>query len=194
MMRPGRHESVVHGRPGRRMTMGAAIIVATGALLASLGAPGCGYKLAGRNQLLPPSIRTIGIPPFTNATRQPEIAQRITEEVTLTFTARGGYRTVPGESGADAVLRGEVTSYDLNPVNVGSDGRATRNEVVVTARVELKDSSSEQVYFRSDHFVFKQQYDVTRSADQFFDREIIAIDEVAADFAESVVTTILEGF
>lgn len=155
---------------------------------------GCGYKLAGRNQLLPPEIKTIGIPPFANATRQPEISQRITEDVTSTFAARGGYRTVPSESGADAVLRGEVTSYEVNPVNVGPDGRATRNEVVVTAKVELKSATTDKVLFRSDHFVFKQQYDVTRSATQFIDQEILAIDQVAADFAESVVTTILEGF
>ncbi len=164
-------------------------------LLAAVAAgAGCGYKLAGRNQLLPPEVRTIGIPPFANSTRQPEIAQRITEAVTRTFVSRGGYRTVPSEQGADAVMTGEVTGYDVSPVNVGSDGRATRNEVVVTARVELKGSASEQVLFRSDHFVFKQQYDVTRSADEFIDREIVAIDQVAADFAESVVTSILEGF
>lgn len=170
------------------------------AMLACVLAPvvwvpaGCGYRLAGRNQLLPPAVKTIGIPPFTNSTRQPEIAQRITEEVTRTFVSRGGYRTVPGEQGADAVLTGEVTGYDVSPVNVGADGRATRNEVVVTARVELREASSEKVFFRSDHFVFKQQYDVTRSADAFIDREIVAIDEVAGDFASTVVTSILEGF
>jgi outer membrane lipopolysaccharide assembly protein LptE/RlpB len=168
--------------------------VALGICCATILAAGCGYKLAGKNHLLPPDVRTIGIPPFTNGTRQPEIAQRVTEEVTRTFISRGGYSTVPGEKGADAVLRGEVTGYSVNPVNVGSDGRATRNEVIVTARVELKAAGGEKVFFRSDHFVFKQQYDVTRSADTFFDREIAAIGEVARDFAESVVTSILEGF
>lgn len=179
-------------RASGRPALLAALLAAAALALAT--AAGCGYRLAGRNQLLPPQVKTIGIPPFGNATRQPEIAQRITEEVTLTFVGRGGYRTVPGEEGADAVLRGEVTGYDVNPVNVGDDGRATRNEVVVTARVELKAVDSEQVYFRSDHFVFKQQYDVTRSADLFIDREIVAIEEVARDFSESVVTSILEGF
>jgi len=178
------------GRPhGSRATLLACVVLA---VLAAASA--CGYHLAGRNQLLPPAVRTIGIPPFANSTRQPDIAQRITEEVTRTFVARGGYRTLPAEEGADAVLTGEVAGYDVSPVNVGDDGRATRNEVVVTARVELRESSTEKVLFRSDHFVFKQQYDVTRSADDFIDREIVAIDEVAGDFAESVVTSILEGF
>ena len=156
--------------------------------------PGCGYRLAGRNLLLPPEVETIGIPPFVNSTRQSEIAQRITEKVTSTFIARGGYKTVPTSSGADVVLRGEVTGYLVNPVNVGPDGRATRYEVIVTAKVELLEEKNKKVYFRSDHFVFKQQYEVGREASEFFDEEIVAIEEVAEDFAKSVVTSILEGF
>lgn len=172
----------------------AARVGGVAALAALLAAAGCGYRLAGRNQLLPPSVKTIGIPPFANSTRRPEVDQRITEAVTQTFVSRGGYRTVPGTEGADVVLKGEVTGYDQNPVNIGPDGRATRYEVIVTARVELREAGDGKVFFRSDHFVFKSQYDVTRSADAFTDREIVAIDEVALDFAQSVVTSILEGF
>jgi outer membrane lipopolysaccharide assembly protein LptE/RlpB len=178
-------------RPGRApatAAAAAAVFCAASLLFA------CGYRLAGKNQLLPPQVKTIGIPPFQNSTRRAEVEQRITESVTSTFVSRGGYRTVPGAEGADAVLRGEVTGYDVSPVNVGADGRATRYEVVVTAKVELKDTGSEKVYFRSDHFIFKRQYDVSRSAATFSDQEIEAIQEVARDFAESVVTSILEGF
>ena len=174
------------GRRYRRRVLAAAAL--------GLAATACGYRLAGRNLLLPPEVRTIGIPPFGNATRQPEVEQRITEKVTVAFVSRGGYRTLPTADGADVVLRGEVTGYDQNPVNVGPDGRATRYEVVVTAKVELRDEKADKLYFRSDHFVFKRQYDVLRSAVTFTDREIVAIDEVATDFAESVVTSVLEGF
>jgi len=172
----------------------AAAAFALAGLLAIFSVAACGYKLAGKNQLLPPEVKTIGIPPFGNTTRNAEIGQRITEEVTRTFVSRGGYRTVPGTDGADVVLEGSVTGYAVNPVNVGPDGRATRYEVIVTARVELKDVPTAKVYFRSDHFVFKSQYDVRRSATSFFDQEIVAIQEVSEDFAKSVVTSILEGF
>jgi len=155
---------------------------------------GCGYRLAGHNLLLPPEIRTIGIPPFANSTRRTEVDQKITEQVTQTFISRGGYRTVAGADGADAVLKGEVTGYDVNPVSVGADGRATRYEVVVTARVELSDTRSRKTYFRSDHFIFKRQYNVGSTEASFFSAENRTIDEIAKDFAESVVTSILEGF
>src|SRR4030095_8242095 len=155
---------------------------------------GCGYRLAGRNQLLPPTIRTIAIPPFENHTRRPGIEQRITEQVTATFIERGGYRTTARETGADAVLTGLVTGYDVTPVSVGSEGRATRYEVVITASVELSSLPAREVLFRSSHFVFKKQYNVEDPSLTFFNQEIVAIDEIAKDFAQSVVSSILEGF
>jgi outer membrane lipopolysaccharide assembly protein LptE/RlpB len=166
------------------------------ALLAAalVAATGCGYRLAGRNQLLPPTVKVIGVPPFENKTRRPEIEQRITEQVTATFIQRGGYRTTATEAGADAVLRGQVTGYDVTPVSVGPDGRANRYEVVITASVELDAVPGGEVLFRSSHFMFKKQYDVQGNVVNFFDQEIVAIEQIARDFAQSVVTSILEGF
>jgi outer membrane lipopolysaccharide assembly protein LptE/RlpB len=168
-------------------------VAAAAALFLAL-ATGCGYRLAGRNQMLPAEVKIIGVPPFENRTRRPEIEQRITEAITATFIQRGGYRTTASESGADAVLRGEVTGYDVTPVSVGPDGRANRYEVVIAAAVELDRVPGGQVLFRSSHFVFKKQYDVEGGLVSFFDQEIVAIDQIARDFAQSVVTSILEGF
>ncbi|HET6372487.1 MAG TPA: LptE family protein [Candidatus Polarisedimenticolia bacterium] len=155
---------------------------------------GCGYRLAGHNQLLPESVKVIAVPPFENQTRRPEIEQRITEAMTATLIRRGGYRTTGSAAGADAVLKGVVTAYDVTPVNVSSEGRATRYEVMISASVELSKIPEGAVLFRSEHFVFKRQYDVQGEAASFFDQEIEAINEIASDFSESVVTSILEGF
>ena len=172
---------------GRRVLVGIAAVGAAAHLA-------CGYRLAGRNQMLPADVKVIAVPPFENQTRKPEIEQRITEQVTTTFIERGGYRTTASEANADAVLKGQVTGYDVTPVSVGADGRATRYEVVITASVELTTIPEKSVLFRSSQFVFKKQYDVEGDAATFFDQEIVAIDEIAKDFAESVVTSILEGF
>ncbi|HKY32605.1 MAG TPA: LptE family protein [Candidatus Polarisedimenticolia bacterium] len=173
-------------RPARAAAAGVALWAAAGAA--------CGYRLAGRNQLLPPEVRVIAVPPFENKTRRPEIEQRITEQITATFIQRGGYRTTAAEAGSDAVLQGEVTGYDVTPVSVGPDGRANRYEVVITAAVELRAVPGSEVLFRSSHFVFKKQYDVEGTSADLFDQEIVAIEEIARDFAQSVVTSILEGF
>jgi len=171
-----------------------ALPVALSSIAILLCPQACGYRLTGKNQLLPASVQVIAVPPFENRTRRPEIEQRITEQLTLTFIKRGGYRTTAREEDADAILRGAVTGYNTTPVNIAPDGRATRYEVLITAEVELNLVPGGDVLFRAGQFVFKQQYNVEEEAGTFFDQEIVAIDLIARDFAEAVVTSILEGY
>ena len=171
----------------------AAIAVAL-AVLAILSGAGCGYQLAGRSSTLPIGVKSIGIPVFVNRTRKPELEQRITEHIVDEFVTRGRVRILPAEDGADAVLRGTIFSYTSVPIVINEQGRATRYEILITARVVLNEVTTDRTLWADDHFLFKQQYDVSEIAATFVDEEIIAIDEVATDFARSVVTSILEGF
>ncbi len=163
-------------------------------LLAMAGAPACGYSLSGRASTLPPAVQTIGIPIFINQTSQPELEQRITEHVIDEFVTRGRMRIVPGEEGAQAVLTGTIFSYTSVPVVINEQGRATRYEILITARVVLREVGTDRTLWSDDRFLFKEQYEVAKFAQTFIDREIIAIDEVAGDFARRIVSSILEGF
>jgi len=62
------------------------------------------------------------------------------------------------------------------------------------ARVVLAQAATDKILWEDDHFLFKRQYDVPETSIAFVDQEIIAIDEVATDFAKTVVTSLLEGF
>jgi hypothetical protein len=192
MSAPGRnrlHPPRPIGRARRaRRAAGCAVV------LAALAAGGCGYHLSGRASTLPQGVRTIGIPIFVNRTSRPELEQRVTEHIIDEFTTRGRLRIVPGEDGAQAILQGEILSYTVTPVVISELGRATRYEIRITARVRLSQVATETVLWEDDHFLFKQQYDVPADPQAFVDQEIVAIDDVATDFARSVVTSILEGF
>jgi hypothetical protein len=163
-------------------------------LLAAAGLCGCGYTLSGRSNTLPAEITTVGIPIFVNQTNRPELEQRITEHVIDEFVTRGRYRIVPGEEGAQAVLNGTVFTYTSVPVVINEQGRATRYEIMITARVVLREVGTERTLWSDDRFLFKEQYEVAKIEETFLNREIVAIDDVATDFARSVVTSILEGF
>jgi outer membrane lipopolysaccharide assembly protein LptE/RlpB len=163
-------------------------------LLAMAGAPACGYSLSGRASTLPPEVQTIGIPMFVNQTDRPELDQRITEHIIDQFVIRGRVRIVPGEEGAQAVLTGTIFSYTSVPVVINEQGRATRYEIMITARVVLREVGTDRTLWSDDRFLFKEQYEVAKFAETFIDREIIAIDEVAGDFARRIVSSILEGF
>jgi outer membrane lipopolysaccharide assembly protein LptE/RlpB len=182
-----------------------ALLLAAAALLS-----GCGYHLTGHSTSLPPGIKRIGIPMFVNKTDRPELEQRITAYVISQFLTRGRYEIVSAEEGVDAVLRGEILTFVQNPVSINPQGRATRYEIIINTRATLLQTSDEKVLWQDDHFVFRRQYDVStsRSADlgggETFQvegtpggaitEESIALDEVCNDFAESVVSSILEGF
>jgi len=155
---------------------------------------GCGYRLAGGNRLLPEHIHTIAIPPFENSTSRSEIEQRITERLLDEFIRRGRYRTQADPAGADAVLEGVVSSFSTQPVQFTARGKATRFEVTIQAKVALTDLTTRTVLWSQDHFIFRGQYDVPEEGRRFFDTEVLALEQIARDFARTVVTSILEGF
>lgn len=198
-------------RPSRRAAL------STGALVAAVLSSGCAYHLSGRNRFLPPDLHRIAIPVFENETRRAEIEQRITESLLNEFIKRGDYQTQPQREGADAVLEGRVIGYSETPVALNAQGKESRREVVVQAFVRLTDLRTNKVLWSQEHFIFRSQYDITGQAvadstdsgvsppppagsatgiapRSFFDRNIIAIDQIARDFAQTVVTSLLEGF
>ena len=156
--------------------------------------PACGYRLSGRSVALPEGVEAVGIPTFINQTNRPDLEQRITEQVTAEFSTRGRIRILAGEEGADAVLLGTILTYTTNPVVISEQGRASRYEIRITASVVLREAKTDRLLWEDDHFLFRGQYDVPATTEAFVDQEIVAIDEVARDFARSVVTSILEGF
>lgn len=191
IMRP---MSPVPPRVSRRPPSVSRAALAGAFALAGAALPACGYHLVGHGTTLPPSIAAVGIPVFVNRTSRPQLEQLVTEHVIDEFTSRGRVRIKSGEEGADAVLQGTLYSYALTPVLINEQGRAQRYEILITARVVLKETRTDKVLWEDDHFLFKRQYDVAETSVTFVDQQTVADDSVATDFARSVVTSILEGF
>lgn len=164
------------------------------AFLAAAALGGCGYHLTGRSTTLPPGIKRIGVPTFVNKTDRPELEQRITAQVISEFLTRGRYDIVAEDESVDAVLRGEISTFVQSPVAINPQGRATRYEILINARAALVQTSDDRVLWQDDHFVFRRQYDVSLQVGGVISEETVALEEICSDFAESVVTSILEGF
>ena len=64
----------------------------------------------------------------------------------------------------------------------------------VTARVSLKTLPDEKVLWENPAFTFRDNYQFNATAATYVDRENDAIDRVADRFAQSLVTSMLEGF
>jgi len=155
----------------------------------------CGYTLVGTGNFLPPEIRTIQIPTFINRTTRVELEQRVTQAVADEMVSRSGRRLVANEKDADAILKGTIESFGITPIAFNEQGRATRYQVGVIAAIELVDHrNDDKVIWKNDHYNFTENYAIDLASGDSFDQETRAIQEIAQRFAESVVSSLLEGF
>lgn len=166
-------------------------------VVALLSLPGCGYALSGRGSSLPSTIRTIGIPLFTNVTSVFDVEQAITQRVRLEFISRGKYRVVSDETGTDAVLRGEISAISVRPTAFTQEQQASRYEVTVVVKVELKDANGKTL-FENPAQTFREEYEVSNAQSaqdaSFLGQNQNALDRLANDFAKTVVSSIMEAF
>ena len=163
--------------------------------LCLVGFTACGYHVAGQATRIPPDVKTIAVPIFTNATSRFRIEQKLASAVTREFIERTKYRITPDSAGADALLKGTVTdirsgvvTYDL------TTGRASTLQIQVTANVQLVDLHNQKVLFANPKYIFREQYQVSSSNSEEFEEDEPALTRLSQDLARTLVTDILENF
>jgi outer membrane lipopolysaccharide assembly protein LptE/RlpB len=156
---------------------------------------GCGYHTAGHTAQIPENVKTIAVPAFVNQTRTYRIEQLLTSSVVHEFTTRTHYRILndPTET-ADATLRGTVLSASSTPLTYNSStGQAASVLVVVSMSVSLTDKDG-KVLYQNPAYLFREQYEVSQDLTSFFQEDSPAFQRLSRDFAETLVSNILEGF
>jgi hypothetical protein len=155
----------------------------------------CGYHTGGRADLLPATIKTIAIPPFSNATNRYKITDVMAEAITREFVSRTRYKIVTNPEAADAVLRGTVTNYTagatvFDPVT----GRATAVDIHVYLRVTLEERPTGKILFTRPTMDVRERYQVSVSTGAFFEESDTAVARASEQTARQVVSAILNGF
>jgi Lipopolysaccharide-assembly len=170
-------------------------LLAAGLLGSALATTSCGYRVSGRATRIPATVQTIAIPAFANQSQQYRVEQILTKAVVREFVTRTKYHIIsqPGPD-ADAVLKGTVTSVLIAPVTFDSStGRASTVLVTVGMRVSLVDSKG-KVLFENPNYVFREQYQLSRDVQSFFEEETPAMQRLSGDFARTLVSSVLEAF
>ena len=153
--------------------------------------PACGYRLVSSVQILPGSVRSLGIPTFHNATRQFKLEQRITEAVLQEFLVRTRVPVNSNASGVDAVLQGEIRDMRSSPVTFGKDGFASEFLVSVQISAKLIRIRDGAVLWQNPDFVYQNRYVMNSKVTEFFSEENAALTRLAKDFAASLASTVL---
>lgn len=155
------------------------------------------YKPVTKNQL-PTRIRTVAVPAFQNQALRYKIEHRFTEAVINEIVRRGrGLRVQGDREGADAVIDGVIRSFSFTGVLLQPDDpnrRARIFEVTITAAVTVRDQVENRVIYDNQNYVFRGEFEFTSDPRTFFNEEDPAVQRMARSFAESVVSTLVNGF
>ncbi|HUK26228.1 MAG TPA: LptE family protein [Terriglobales bacterium] len=166
-----------------------------GALAVCLLAAGCGYHTAAHNVTLPQNVKTLAVPVFVNDTETYKAEQVLTAAVIRELVTRTHYHVLRQASPeADATLRGTVLSTYFAPLTYDSQtGRVASVLITVNLKVSLTDRQG-KVLYQNPEYLFREQYQVSRELNSFFEEDSPALERLSNDFARTLVSNLLEGF
>ena len=152
------------------------------------------YKPVTKSQM-PAYIKTVAVPAFQNNALRFKIEHRFTEAVMKELIHRGhGLRVQSEREGADAVIDGVVKSFSFGGVLLDDKGRARVFEVTIVAAVTVRDQHENRVLYDNQNIVFRGEYEFANDPRNFFNEEDPAVMRIARSFAESIVSTLIDGF
>ncbi|HEY5331100.1 MAG TPA: LPS assembly lipoprotein LptE [Acidobacteriaceae bacterium] len=171
------------------------------ALLPMLLLGGCGYHAVGAATHVPANVRTLAVPIFQSKVQAYRTETVFTEAVVRELNTRTKYRvlTASGDgtfngADADAVLRGTILSQTIAPLTYDpSSGQTSSYLVTVTAQVVLT-AHDGKVLYRNDAFAWREQYQSTQDLSGFIQEDGAAVRRMSRDFAQAVVSDMLESF
>ena len=146
---------------------------------------------------LPKNIKTIAVPAFQFEVRgaRYRVESRFTEAVSKEIIKRGRGLKVQGtRDNADAVVEGTIRDFNFTGVLLDTEGRARVYEVTIVAAVTIRDLRENKVLYDNQNFVFRDSFEFSQDPRSFFNEEDPAVERMSRAFAESVVSTIVNGF
>src|ERR1051325_10935371 len=151
------------------------------------------YKPVTKNQL-PSRIRTVAVPAFQNNALRYKIESRFTDAVVNELIHRGrGLKVQGSREGADAVIEGVIKSFSYSGVLLDDRGRARIFEVTIEAAVTVRDQTENRVLYDNQNFVFRGEVEFGSDPRSFFNEEDPAILRMSRNFAESIVSTLINA-
>ena len=154
------------------------------------------YKPVNKSQL-PAHIKTVAVPAFQLGPQalRFKIDHRFTEAVMNELIRRGhGLRVQSDPEGADAVVDGLVKTFNFSGVLLDDKGRARVFEVTIVAAVTVRDQHENRVLYDNQNFVFRGEFEFANDPRNFFNEEDPAVMRMVRSFAESIVSTLVNGF
>ncbi|MCC6850507.1 MAG: hypothetical protein IT294_18625 [Deltaproteobacteria bacterium] len=98
---------------------------------------GCGYHFAGSGRTFDAGIRTIGVRPFANETREVGVEKRLAMAIEREFVLRGPLKVAKPDEG-DLVLTGTVKAAEDRPVAFNRDDEVLIYQTILALDLDLR--------------------------------------------------------
>jgi hypothetical protein len=165
--------------------------------LIAVGFTDCGGYKPVTNSGLPKRIKTVAVPAFQFEAKglRYRVESRFTDAVAreIIRRGRGGLKVQGTRDNADAVIEGAIRDFSFSGVLLDREGRARVYEVTIVASVTVRDLQQNKVIFDNQNFLFRDSFEFSEDPRSFFNEEDPAVERMARSFAESVVSTIING-
>jgi outer membrane lipopolysaccharide assembly protein LptE/RlpB len=164
-------------------------------LLFLLPLAGCGYHTVGSATHIPGNVSTLAVPIFTTRAQAFHTEMAFTQATIRELNTRTKYRILNTDStDADATLHGTILSQAVAPLTYdATSGQSSSYLVTITAKVLLT-AHDGHVLYRNDAVIFHEQYQSTQYLNGFIQEDPAAVRRVARDFAQALVSDMLESF
>jgi hypothetical protein len=156
---------------------------------------GCGYHTSGKAVRLPQSVRALYVPTFTNSTQAFRVEQVLTAAVVQELRSRTNFQVeLSNNPPADATLNGTVTFAATAPLTYDSQtGKASSSVLQINMKVSLVDRDGKTLW-QNPNYSYRSQYELSQDAASFFEEESPALQRIAHDFAQGLVSNLVEAY
>ncbi len=173
-------------------------------LLAAVVLPtGCGYHTLGSAAHLPATVHTLAVPIFKNKTQFYHTEVAMTQAVAREFTDRTRLAVTASPDDADATVSGTIIAQSVQPltyrtetttVNAGATTSVTSSFLVTINVNVLVTDRDNRILYKHTNYVFHEQFETTSDPASFIEEDSPAVQRISRDFAQALVSDILESF
>ncbi len=156
---------------------------------------GCGYHQAGSATHLPPNVRTLAVPVFATNAQAYRTEMAFTQAVVRELNTRTKYRVLTNDSDdADATLHGTILSETIAPLTYDATTSQSSSYLVTVIAKAVLTGHDGRVLYENDAITFREQYQSTQDLSGFIQEGSPAINRMSREFAQTLVSDILESF
>lgn len=153
---------------------------------------GCGYSV-GLGGNLPSHLKTVAVPIFVNSTQQPAVEGVITAAVVNAFVTSGRLKVVSVKE-ADAILEGNIITYNLESIAYNSQSNVTEYRLRVRVNILFRDVRQGTTLYKQDGLEQWADFRVQGQVSDTLAREDQAARQAAVEIGRRIVASSVDRF